>query len=143
MKYIKILFFCFTTQLFAQNDEKLIAEKLNFFAYVDVFYNQDFNAPIGKKQLYSSNPYKVNQFGMDYAYLQASYKKDKLEANLALNYGGIVEVMYFNEPDQYKFIREASIKYHISEKLNIEAGIMPALFGFETFINLNNMHATR
>jgi hypothetical protein len=141
--YIKLLLICFSTQLLAQNEDKTEKEKINFFAYIDVFYNQDFNNPIDRKQLYSSNPFEVNQFGMDYAFIQGSYKNDKLEANLAINYGGIVEVMYVNEPEQYKFIREASIKYHLTDKFNIEAGIMPALFGFETFINLNNMHATR
>lgn len=117
--------------------------KAHFFGYADVFYCQDLNNPFNKEQLFSSNPYRVNQFGLDYSFFQANFKQGKLEANFALNFGSIVDVMYINEPLQYKFIREASFKYHISKKWSVEAGIMPALFGFETFINANNMHATR
>lgn len=111
--------------------------------YVDVFYAHDFNNPTSLKRSYSSNPYRVNQFGLGYAYIEVASKGSRIESKIALNYGGIVDVMYVNEPLLYKFIREASLTFKVNDRFQISGGVMPALFGFETFINSNNMHATR
>ena len=40
-----------------------------------------------------------------------------------------------------KFIRELSMTYRINEQIEFEAGIFPAVFGAETFINKDNLHA--
>jgi hypothetical protein len=51
--------------------------------------------------------------------------------------------MYADEPERLKDIREASASFKLSDKLMMEFGYMPSIFGFETFINKENMHATR
>jgi Putative beta-barrel porin-2, OmpL-like. bbp2 len=53
-------------------------------------------------------------------------------------------LMYAGEDPSLRPIRELSVYYKLRRPgFGIEAGIMPAIFGAETFINRDNQHATR
>jgi hypothetical protein len=62
---------------------------------------------------------------------------------IALNLGNIVDLMYEEQPPLLKLIREMSVGYKFSEKVWIDAGIFPSVYGTESFITKNNFHATR
>jgi hypothetical protein len=52
--------------------------------------------------------------------------------------------MYEGEDDYLtKLIREFSLTYQINDHFELQTGIFPAIYGSETFINKDNLHATR
>jgi hypothetical protein len=92
----------------------------------------------------NSNPYFVNQFGLAYAYLQSDIQYKKFFARAAIHSGEIVRVMYSGEDDYLtKVIRELSLTYRLTDRFELQGGVFPAIFGAETFINKDNLHATR
>lgn len=144
--YFFIFFITFLCYESIAKDEKSSENKygkFEFNGYVDLYFAYDFNEPYNKVDLYSSNPLKVNEFGLSYAFLSSTYTFHKLKAKFALNVGNIVEKMYELEEPLIKLIREASINYEFTKWFSAEFGITPALFGFETFVNKSNLHATR
>lgn len=143
---ISILFFTLT-KLFAQEkkEEKDMGNKLKvgYETYVDFHYTYDFNQPINNKRYTNSNPEFVNQFGLAYTYGQLYLEYGKIQVKAAAHAGDIVDIMYVNEDQIFKYIRELSLTYKIHDKLELQTGIFPAIFGSETFINKDNLHATR
>ncbi|MBS1544243.1 MAG: outer membrane beta-barrel protein [Bacteroidetes bacterium] len=112
-------------------------------AYMDFHYTADFNHPQNNIRPFNSNPVNVNQFGMAYTYASAAFEYKKLTATAAFHTGEIVSVMYAGEDYLNKFIRELSVRYRVTNSMEVEAGIFPAIYGAETFINKDNFHATR
>ncbi len=123
----------------AQQDSQKV---FRFSGYVDAHYVSDLNATGSYLRPYGSNPQYVNQFGLAYSYLQAEYQKNRFGFRAAAHYGEIEKVMYSDEPEPIKYIREISAWYSFG-KNEIQLGIMPAVYGAETFINKDNLHATR
>lgn len=117
---------------------------LEFENYMDINYAYDFDKPIGQHRLFGSNPYYVNQFNLSYAFSQVKYENDRIKMVAAFATGGITKLMYLAEPSELKWVREMSLFYKFKkEGFGIEAGIMPSVYGVETFINRDNQHATR
>jgi hypothetical protein len=118
--------------------------KINYEGYIDFHYVGDKNALKDNVRFSNSNPYFTNQFGLAYAYMQVDISYKRFFARAAVHTGEIVRVMYSNEDDYLtKMIREFSLTYQINDKLEIQGGIFPAIYGSETFINKDNLHATR
>lgn len=129
-------------------------KQLLFSGYIDGYYAHDFSDPfegeediesggIDKGRDFTSNPLYDRQFSLGYGFFQVDFEHQDVAFRLAYHFGDIVQKMYFEEPERLKDIREASASVRLSEKLKVEVGYMPSLFGFETFINKDNMHATR
>ena len=117
--------------------------EIGYEAYVDFHYVYDFNNAKDNYRPFNSNPVNVNQFGLAYSYVQAAFEYRRMTAKAAFHTGEIVSLMYSGEDYLYKFIRELSFTYRLTYKMEIEAGIFPAIYGAETFINKDNFHATR
>jgi hypothetical protein len=131
-------------------------EKMLFFSgYIDGHYAYDFSDPYnGSNDLeqnglgfggrdYTSNPLYDKQFSIGYGFFQVEFDHKNVGFRLAYHFGDIVQKMYIDEPERLKDIREASVNVRFTDKLLLEVGYMPSIFGFETFINKENMHATR
>lgn len=128
------------------------AATLKFSGYFDTYIAHDFARPVdGHKDIsrgggrhYTSNPLYNDQFSVGYSFLQTDFEANEtMGFRFAYHFGDIVQKMYEGEPESIKPIREATARIKLNEKLMVEAGIMPSFFGFETFINKENMHATR
>jgi Putative beta-barrel porin-2, OmpL-like. bbp2 len=117
--------------------------EIGYEAYVDFHYVYDFNHPKDNIRPFNSNPINVNQFGLAYAYGQIGVEYRRMTAKAAFHTGEIVTLMYSGEDYLNKVIRELSFTYRLTYKMEVEAGIFPAIFGAETFINKDNFHATR
>jgi hypothetical protein len=134
------------TPCFAQEkkDTLVISDvKVNFEAYVDFHYAYDANNLKGGIRPFNSNPMFTNQFGLAYAYFQTDVEYKRFFARAAFHTGEITRVMYSDEDYLNKIIRELSLTYELSDRIEFQAGIFPAIFGSETFINKDNLHATR
>jgi hypothetical protein len=143
---LSVLVFFFQKSFAQEKAAKLDSNevKVNYEAYVDYHYVADGNRLKDNTRFSNSNPYFVNQFGLAYAYLQADIQYRKFFARAAFHTGEIVRVMYAGEDDYlYKMIRELSLTYRINNRFEVQTGIFPAIFGSETFINKDNLHATR
>lgn len=129
-------------------------KELRFSGYFDGYYAHDFSNPVdgqedfeesdhtGGRQ-YTSNPLYDQQFSIGYGFFQVDFEHQNVGFRFAHHFGDIVQKMYADEPERLKDIREASASFKFSDKLMVEFGYMPSIFGFETFINKENMHATR
>jgi len=130
-----------TTEII-QVEEK--GSNIEFENYVDFNFAYDFNNPINQTRLYGSNPTNVNQFNLSYAYSQLKFENERIKVVTAFATGSIVKLMYLGESSELKWVREISLFYKFKkEGWGIEAGIMPSIYGVETFINRDNQHATR
>ena len=129
-------------------------KELRFSGYFDGYYAYDFSNPVdGQEDLetsggtggrqYTSDPLYDRQFSIGYGFFQVEFEHQDVGFRLAYHFGDIVQKMYIGEPERLKDIREASASFKLSEKILMEIGYMPSIFGFETFINKENMHATR
>ncbi len=130
-------------------------KQLFFSGYVDGYYAVDFSNPyngsydLDQKGIgnggrdFTSNPLYDRQFSFGYGFFQVEFEHKGVGFRLAYQFGDIVQKMYIDEPERMRYIREASVNLQLSEKLLMEVGYMPSIFGFETFINKENMHATR
>ncbi|MFM8739363.1 MAG: outer membrane beta-barrel protein [Cytophagales bacterium] len=117
--------------------------KIGYETYVDFHYTYDFNRPINNKRYTNSNPEYVNQFGLAYTYGQLYLEYGKMQVRAAAHAGDIVDIMYINETEIFKYIRELSLTYKLHDNVELQTGIFPAIYGAETFINKDNLHATR
>ncbi len=111
--------------------------------YLDINYAWDNNKPINNIRLYNSNPLHVNQFNLAYTYAQIAYNHKHYKAVVALHTGGIVDLMYAGEDYLIKFVRELSFKWYVNKSIALETGIMPSVYGMETFISRDNYNAAR
>lgn len=116
---------------------------IHFTGYFDIFGTYQTTRPLNGENPFSSYPFRGNEFGISYAYVQAKYEDSKIVATVALNMGNIVDLMYLEQPTQLKFVREMSAGYKFNEEWWIDAGIFPSVYGTESFITKNNFHATR
>lgn len=126
-------------------------KEIRFSGYMDGYYAYDFNNPFegekdfenGGGRAYTSNPLYDRQFSTGYGFFQVEFDHKNVGLRLATHFGDIVQKMYVDEPKSLKNIREASLNIKLNDELLLEVGYMPSIFGFETFINKENMHASR
>jgi hypothetical protein len=116
---------------------------IRFTGYFDIFGTYQTTRPANGENPFSSYPFRGNEFGISYAYVQAKYEDTKMVATVALNMGNIVDLMYEEQPPLLKLVREMSVGYKFNEEWWIDAGIFPSVYGTESFITKNNFHATR
>lgn len=152
---------CFSFTVLATKDVNLgllkveAGSKALFFSgYIDGQYTYDFSNPYrGSQDIeetngqggrdFTSNPLYDRQFSLGYGFFQVEFDHNDVGFRLAYHFGDIVEKMYIDEPERLKDIREASANVRLTDDMILEVGYMPSIFGFETFINKENMHATR
>lgn len=132
------------TDINAQDSAK--TNQVDFSAYVEVYYNYDFNKPANNNRpafFYSHN--RHNEFNLNLAFLKVSYNTDKIRANLALAAGTYINANYAAEPGVLKNIFEANAGVKISKKKNlwVDAGIFSSHIGFEGAISKECWTLTR
>lgn len=112
--------------------------------YIDGHYVVDpYNRSQSHDTIYSSNPRLTNQFGLAYTYIQGRWDIDRFRTVIALHTGEIVHLMYQGEDVLLRYVREASLSYEFTPSIVVQGGVMPSLFGFETFVGKDNFHTTR
>ncbi len=133
-----------STNIIAQDSVK--THQVNFSAYVEVYYNYDFNKPANNNLpafFYSYN--RHNEFNLNLGFLKGSYNADRVRANLAIAAGTYMNANYAAETGVLKNIFEANAGVKISKKKNlwIDAGIFSSHIGFESAISKDCWTLTR
>lgn len=145
MKKIFLVFaFIKSTHIIAQDSAK--SNQVNFSAYVEVYYNFDFNKPADNNLpafFYSHN--RHNEFNLNLGFLKGTYSAARARANLALAAGTYMNANYAAETGVFKNILEANAGVKISKKKNlwIDAGIFSSHIGFESAISKDCWTLTR
>jgi hypothetical protein len=121
----------------------LNSDGLKLRAYADVQYARDFNNPYNGLHRFNSSTYTVNQFDIGYAFVDFTYKKDRVRTTVAVHNGSVVDKMYEGDNEPWKQFREISGEYFFDHGFSIEVGNVPSHYGFEIFINKDNWFATR
>jgi len=133
-----VLFFSAKLVLGQQTDSA-VQKNFTLSGFSEVYYQYDFDNPANKKRPdYIYNHKRHNQPGVNIALLKAAFQKNKWRANLGLMTGDYAKYNLAAEPDWAKIIYEASFGYIFSNKLSIDAGILPSHIGFESAISKDN-----
>ncbi len=115
-------------------------------AFVDAYYNYDFNRPIDNTHTISSSIGRSNEITLNQVSLglDASYKN--VIGRVLLQWGQSLSLVQDLDPsithgrntsaNNLKFIREAAAGYHFDKwyGLNIEAGIFMSYIGLESYV---------
>ena len=117
---------------------------LNLSGYVETYYTYDFNQPTSHERaafLYNHN--RHNEVNINLAYLKVAYNHTKVRANLALMAGTYANANLAAENGVLKNIFEANVGLQLSEKVWLDAGILPSHIGFESAISKDCWSLTR
>ncbi|HLA54916.1 MAG TPA: outer membrane beta-barrel protein [Flavobacterium sp.] len=128
---------------------------LTAVAYVDSYYNYDFNKPIDNTHTISSAIGRSNEFTINMASIGIeSYYKNMI-GRLWLQYGqmgsivqdldGTVNHGRNTSINNLKYIREAAAGYHfnVMHGLNVEMGIFMSYIGLESYVLNENWNYQR
>lgn len=107
--------------------------------YVDIYYQYDFNKPVDKlRPPFLYNFKRHNEINTNLTLLKASYDGKKIKANLGVMTGNYAKYNLAAEPEFFKYIYEANMGYKFSEKISLDAGILPSHVGAESAITKDN-----
>ncbi|MFT6866136.1 MAG: hypothetical protein ACJA08_000965 [Cyclobacteriaceae bacterium] len=111
---------------------------LKFSTYIDTYYAYDFSHPLDNQRYFVTQYDRHNEFNINHAWIKASYNKDKIRTELALQLGTYPINNYSAEPDQfYRMIHSAKVGYQISQKSWLDFGVMGGHFGYESVLAID------
>jgi len=112
--------------------------------YADIYYQYDFNKPVDKlRPPFLYNFKRHNEINTNLILLKASYDGKKFRANLGVMTGNYAKYNLAAEPEFFRYIYEANIGYKFSEKVSVDAGILPSHIGCESAIAKDNWNLSR
>lgn len=122
------------SSLVAQND----SSKLEVSGYLDFYYSYDFNS-----QDLHGRPYFLYSYGgrnslnMNLGLIRASYKKDIVKVNIALQTGSFAGGIL--DPDQLLQELNFELQLNKSKSLTLKTGLFTSHLGFESAIGADNI----
>ena len=120
------------------------SKHLTFSGFMDVYYQYDFDDPASRLRPAFLYKYKKhNEFNVNLGLINAAYTNKKIRANIALMIGNYAQYNLAAEPVIAQHIYEANIGYDISQKISIDAGILPSHIGLESAISKDNWNLGR
>ena len=139
------LFLWFSSSSYAQdsthNEKK---SSLIISGYADIYYQYDFNKPADKlRPPFLYNFKRHNEINTNLTLFKATYDGKKLRANLGVMAGNYAKYNLAAEPEFFRYIYEANIGYKFSEKVSVDAGILPSHIGCESAIAKDNWNLSR
>lgn len=133
--------FSSTAQDSTGNEKK---SSLTLSGYVDIYYQYDFNKPVDKlRPPFLYNFKRHNEINTNLTLLKASYEGKKIRANLGVMTGNYAKYNLAAEPEFFRYIYEVNIGYKFSEKVSVDAGILPSHIGCESAIAKDNWNLSR
>jgi len=135
-----------TFPLFAQQNVYTTTKEstIEFGGYAEVYYAYSKDAT-DLKSNFLFNHKRNNQFAVNIAMINATYKEEKTRAKIGIMFGDYAQYNYDGEPNWAQFIYEANFGTLILKKHNIwlDAGVFPSHIGFETPLANDCWSATR
>jgi hypothetical protein len=123
-----------------------VAPIVTWQGFVDTYYAWDFNRPMTKERSYTTQPVKLDAFGINLAMLGAKVEQGKKRGVLTLQYGDSVDINYAAEPKQgegLKHLQEAYAGIKLSDEIWLDAGIYLGHIGNESWVSKDNWTYSR
>ena len=112
--------------------------------YADIYYQYDYNKPNDKlRPPFLYNFKRHNEINTNLILLKASFGGKKFRTNLGVMAGNYARYNLAAEPEFFRYIYEANIGYKFSEKVSVDAGILPSHIGCESAIAKDNWNLSR
>jgi len=139
-RFVGFLFLWFSSSSSAQDStDSEKRSSLIISGYVDIYYQYDFNKPVDKlRPPFLYNFKKHTEINTNLTLLKASYEGKKFRANLGVMAGNYAKYNLAAEPEFFRYTYEANIGYKFSEKISLDAGILPSHIGAESAITKDN-----
>jgi hypothetical protein len=120
-------------------------------AFVDTYYAYDLNRPRALDRAFTTTAARHDEFNVNLAFVETVLAAPRVRGRLALQFGTSVQANYAGEPrvgavsgpDVSRFVQEATAGYRIASALWVDAGVMLAPFGAESWISRDNPTYTR
>lgn len=130
----------------AEGSDKTSHSDFAINGYLESYYTHDFNNPGSDKRpgfTYSHD--RTGKPQINLALIKASFKNDRVRANLALASGTYMRANYAAEPDTLQHIYEANLGIRLSDEHDVwlDVGVMPSHIGHESAIGADNWTLTR
>jgi len=117
---------------------------LTISGYVDIYYQYDFNKPFDKlRPPFLYNFKRHNEINTNLILLKAVYDSKKIRTSLGVMAGNYARYNLAAEPEFFRYIYEANVGYKFSEKVSVDAGILPSHIGSESAIAKDNWNLSR
>jgi len=132
-------FMILTGKALAQNNNVTIG------GGVDFYYSFNFNQPASGLNNYLVSHHKHNEFNINLAYLNVSYKTENYRINFSPAAGTYMEANYASEPIAYRNILDANIGIKLSKHKAVwlDAGIFASPIGDEGYYSKDQLNYTR
>ncbi len=111
--------------------------------FLDTYYAWDFNRPQNNKRLYTTQPDRHNEPGINLVYGDVVLDRENVRGRLALQAGNSVTRNTEVENRDLRYIQEAFVGTKISEKTWIDAGVFLGHIGAESWVSKDNWTYTR
>ncbi len=125
-----------------ENKSSLAIEdgKLSYSLYIDNYYAYDFNQPYdGYRQSFLYQYDRHNEFNINRAVMNLSYKSKYLEANVGFNAGTFPNEFMGGRDTLFRYVYEANFKLIPNDKFDVTIGMMAPHFGYESGLSYENM----
>ena len=127
------------------------APKISLSAFVDSYYAWDFNRPRNFDRAFTTQPARHAEFNINLAFIEAVLSGSRYRGRLALQFGTSVQANYAGEPrlgsvsgpGVSQFLQEATVGYHVTPSIWVDAGIFFAHLGYESWISSDNLAYSR
>lgn len=127
------------------NENDTTKAPLTVGAYLDLYYNYNFNKPSDGYNPYFVSYNRHNEINVNLAYADLNYKTSNFKSRIALGVGTYMNANYAAESGTLKNIVEASVSLRLSEKKGIwlEAGVLSSPYTNESAISKDQLMYTR
>jgi len=131
--------------------DSTVARRLEWRGFVDSYFAHDFGRPPARDRVFTTQAVRHGEFNVNLAYADLRVSDERIRGRLAAQVGTSVHANYAAEPtvgaisghELSRLLQEAFAGVRVGRRLWIDAGIMLAPFGAESWISSENWTYTR
>ncbi len=120
-------------------------------AFVDAYYAYDLNRPRALDRAFTTTAARHDEFNVNLAFVEAVLAAPRVRGRLAVQFGTSVQANSAGEPrvgavsgpDVSRFVQEATAGYRVARAVWVDAGVMLAPFGAESWVSRDDPTYTR
>lgn len=120
-----------------------ISANVHWQAFVDTYYAWDFQRPWDQNRLYTTQPLRHNELGLNLGLFHVGYENTFLRGQLGLQTGTYVQFNLAAEPALFQGLYAASAGVKLGESVWLDMGVFPSHIGFEGILSADNWTYSR
>jgi len=144
MVRISCIGFILSGVLSVSAQEEAPAGKFSISGYVDVYYVFDFSRQPSKDRVFTTMPYRHNEFNLNLGLVDARYDGERTRGRMALHTGTYAQSNYALETPTLQHIHEGYAGFRLGKSAWwIDAGVFGSHIGFEGAITMQHWTYSR